>query len=179
MNKDIVEPDRQPRPLWRTGAALAVLFLADLGFAGQGLFSMFVAIGGVGLMATRALWAAVRGRSSALIRARTMRAGLYLLLGVATVITMRFHTATARNHAEQVIAACRAYQARHGKLPDRLDELVPEFLPAVPRAKYTLQWGDFTYWTSDNNTHTLMYVALPPSGRRLYHFEQARWSQLD
>src|SRR5687768_7370708 len=110
MNKDIVAPDRQPAPLWRPAAALAVLFLLDLGFAGQGLFSMFVAIGGFGLLTTRALWAAVRGRSSALIRARSMRASLYLLLGVATVITMRFHTATARNHAEQVIAACGAYQ---------------------------------------------------------------------
>lgn len=179
MNKDRVATDRQTPPLWRTAAALAILFLLDLGFAGQGLFSMLVAIGGFGLLATRALWAAVRGRSSALIRARSMRAGLYLLLGVATVVTMRFHTATAQTHARQVIEACHAYQARHGKLPDRLAELVPEFLPAVPRAKYTLQWGDFSYSTSEHNTHTLMYVALPPFGRRLYHFEQATWSRLD
>ena len=108
-----------------------------------------------------------------------MRAGLYLLLGVATAATMRFHTATAQNHAAQVIEACRAYQARRGVLPDRLEELVPEFLPAVPRAKYTLQWGEFTYWASEKESHTLMYVAFPPFGRRLYHFEEARWSQLD
>jgi hypothetical protein len=108
-----------------------------------------------------------------------MRAGLYLLLGVATVATMRFHTATAQNHAAQIIEACRAYQARRGMLPDRLEELVPEFLPAVPPAKYTLQWGGFTYWASEKKSHTLMYVAFPPFGRRLYHFEQARWSQLD
>jgi len=165
--------------MWRTAAALTLLFVADLGFAGQGLFSMVVAIVGVGLLTMRALWAAVRGASSALIRARATRAGIYLLLGIATVATMQFHTATAQHHAAQVIAACRAYEKRSGKLPDRLTELVPEFLPAVPRAKYTLQWGDFTYWTSENNTHTLMYVALPPFGRRLYHFEQAQWSQLD
>ena len=163
----------------RTAAVLTLLFLADLGFAGQGLISLLVAVLGVGLLTMKALWAAVRGGSSELIHSRTMRAGMYLLLGVATVATMRFHAATARNHAEQVIKACHAYQARHGQLPDRLAELVPEFLPAVPRAKYTLQWGHFTYWTSDKNRHTLMYVALPPFGRRLYHFEQARWSQLD
>lgn len=113
-----------------------------------------------------------------MIRARAMRAGIYLLLGVATVTALRFHTATAQTHAEQVIEACRAYAKRNGKLPDRLTELVPEFLPAVPRAKYTLQWGEFTYWTSED-AHTLMYVALPPFGRRLYHFEQDRWGQLD
>ena len=163
----------------RTAAVLTILFLADLGFAGQGLFSLLVAVLGVALMTIKALWAAVRGGSRELIRSRTLRAGMYLLLGVATVATMRFHTATAQNHAEHVIAACRAYQAQHGKLPDRLAELVPEFLPAVPKAKYTAQWGEFSYWASDNQTHTLMYVALPPFGRRLYHFEQARWSQLD
>jgi hypothetical protein len=179
MNKQIVAIHRQPPPLWRTAAVLAILFLADLGFAGQGLFSLLVGVGGVALLTMRALWAAVRGGSSALIRARTMRAGIYLVLAVATVATMRFHATTAENHAAQVIEACRAYEARHGKLPDRLAQLVSEFLPAVPRAKYTLQWGEFDYRTSENTTHTLMYVALPPFGRRLYHFEQARWSQLD
>lgn len=92
---------------------------------------------------------------------------------------MQFHAATARNHAAQVIDACRAYQARHGMLPDHLEDLVPEFLARVPRAKYTLQWGEFTYWTSSRTSHTLMYVSLPPFGRRVYHFEEGRWSVLD
>lgn len=78
-----------------------------------------------------------------------------------------------------MIEACQAYQTRHGKLPDHLEELVPEFLPTVPRAKYTLQWEEFTYSKSSNTAHTLMYVALPPFGRQLYHFEQGTWSQLD
>jgi hypothetical protein len=166
-------------PVRRTAAALSVLFLADLGFAGQGLLSLLVACVGLGLLASGALWAVVRGGAAPLVRSRVLRAGMYLLLGVATVAAMQFHSATARNHAAQVIDACRAYQARHGMLPDRLEELVPEFLPAVPRAKYTLQWGEFTYWTSEKKSHTLMYVALPPFGRRVYHFEEARWSQLD
>lgn len=104
---------------------------------------------------------------------------MYLVLGVMTLAAVRVHAATAENHAAQIIDACRAYQARHGMLPDRLEALVPEFLPAVPRAKYTLSYGEFTYWTSEQKSHTLMYVALPPFGRRLYHFEEARWSQLD
>jgi hypothetical protein len=172
--------DAQPPRLLRTTVALALLFLADLGYSGQGLFSLLVAGGGLGLLTMGALWAAIRGAAPRLLaRSRAMRAGVFLLLGVATVATQRFHTATAQNHAAQIIEACRAYQTRRGKLPDRLEELVPEFLPAVPRAKYTLQWGEFTYWASENRSHTLMYVAFPPFGRRLYHFEEARWSQLD
>src|SRR5438128_4803 len=140
--------EAQPPPLLRTAVALAVLFLADAGFCGQGLLSILVATIGLGLLTLGALWATVRGAApQILVRSRAMRAGMYLLLGVATVAAMRFHTATAQNHAAQVIEACRAYQARHGMLPDRLQELVPEFLPAVPRAKYTLVSGEFMYWT--------------------------------
>jgi hypothetical protein len=93
----------QPPRTGRTAAALAGLFLFDLGYAGQGFFSV---------------------------------------------------------------------------LPDRLEQLVPEFLPAVPRAKYTFAWGEFTYSTSAKD-HTLMYVVIPPFGRLFYHFEEARWTQLD
>jgi hypothetical protein len=166
-------------PLARTAAALAVLFLADLGFAGQGLFSLFVAGVGFSLTTIGVLWSVVRGGAAPRARSRALRAGMYLLLGIATVATMQFHTATAQKHAAQLIEACRAYQARHGMLPDRLDQLVPEFLSAVPRAKYTLQWRAFTYSKSSEQSHTLMYVTLPPFGRRVYHFETAQWSQRD
>jgi hypothetical protein len=162
----------------RTAAALAVLFLLDLGYAGQGALSLFVACIGVVLLTLGALWAVVRGAAPR-ARTRAARAGTYVLLGAATLATTRFHEATATNHAAQVIAACRAYEAQHGMLPDRLDQLVPEFLPAVPRAKYTLAWGAFTYMKSSATSHTLMYVAFPPFGRQLYHFEDQRWSRLD
>ena len=175
-----METEGQPPRLRRTAVALAVLFVADLGFAGQGLFSLLVATIGVGLLTLSGLWAAIRGTAPRVrAHSRAMRAAMYLCLGVSTLAVMRVHATTAENHAAQVIEACRAYQARHGKLPDRLQELVPEFLPAVPPAKYTLSYGEFTYLTSGDQTHTLMYVALPPFGRRLYHFEEARWSQLD
>ena len=162
----------------RTSAALAVLFLLDLGYSGQGLFSLAVAVFGLALLAGGALWSGLRG-APALARSRALRAALYLLLGVATLATTRLHVATAESRAAIVIDACRAFERAHGVLPDRLEDLVPEFLPAVPRAKYTLAWGEFTYSASEPRRHTLMYVTLPPFGRRIYHFENARWSQLD
>lgn len=157
---------------------LGGLFLFDLGYSGQGLMSLLVAVSGFAFLTVLALWSWFRG-SPALARNRALRAGMYLILGVATFATMRFHATTAETHAARVIAACRAFESRRGKLPDRLEELVPEFLPALPRAKYTLAWGAFTYSTSGSTHHTLMYVALPPFGRRIYDFEAARWGQLD
>lgn len=161
-----------------TAVALGGLFLFDLGYSGQGLLSLLVAVTGFTFLTARALWSWFRG-SAALARSRGIRAGMCLFLGAATFATMRFHATTAETHAARVIDACRAFESRRGKLPDRLQELVPEFLPAVPRAKYTVAWGAFTYSTSGSTHHTLMYVALPPFGRQIYNFEAARWSQLD
>jgi hypothetical protein len=60
---------------------------------------------------------------------------------------------------------------------------VPTRLPATPRAKYTLIWGEFTYLTTSSGAgrghHTLSYVAMPPFGRRLYPLETERWSFSD
>jgi hypothetical protein len=162
----------------RTSAALAGLFVFDLGYSGQGLFALGTAVLGFVSLAVGALWSGLRG-APALARSRALRAGLYLFLGAATLATVRLHVATAESRATLVIDACRAFERAHGALPDRLEELVPEFLSAVPRAKYTLAWGEFTYSASETTRHTLMYVTLPPFGRRIYHFEEARWSQLD
>lgn len=161
----------------RTAVALGLLWLVDSVFMGQGLFSLLVSVVGLGLLTLAALWALLRGQRA---RAgnRAVRAALYVLLGAATAGAMRFHAHTARTHAARVIDACRAYERAHGKLPDRLQDLVPGFLGAVPRAKYTGMFGEFTYWSAPAG-HTLLYVELPPFGRRLYHFEQDRWGRLD
>lgn len=163
----------------RTVAALTLLFLADLGFAGQGLFSMVVGAVGCCVMTSRAIWAAAKIGRGPVLTSYAIRAGLYLALAGAAISASQFHQATAENHAARVIDACRAYQARYGTLPDRLALLVPDFLPSIPRAKYTLEYGDFTYSAAAGQTHTLMYVTLPPHGRRVYHFEDARWSRSD
>jgi hypothetical protein len=162
----------------RTAIILGVLFLFDLGYSGQGLLSIFIASCGLGLLTAGALWSTFK-RAAPRARSRALRAGLYLLLGLAAYGTARFHAATAETHAVSVIEACRAFETRHGMLPSRLEDLVPEFLPAVPRAKYTLAWGEFTYSTFSDERHTLMYVAFPPFGRRVYHFEEAQWRSLD
>jgi hypothetical protein len=79
-----------------------------------------------------------------------------------------------------LIAACRQYEARHGRLPDRLDELVPDLIRSVPLAKYTLipPFNRFMY-TARSGHHSLMWVALPPFGRPSCVFEDNRWGFLD
>jgi len=165
-----------PRPT-RTAVMLGLLFLVDLGYMGQGIFSLLVAVVGFAVLILAGLWSRSRGLRP-LARSRAVRAALYLLLGAATLGTLRFHSYTARVNVDRVIAACRSYERANGKLPERLEDLVPTFLPAVPRAKYTGMYGQFAYWSSAG-AHTLMYVAVPPAGRRLYHFEENRWGYVN
>jgi hypothetical protein len=39
-------------------------------------------------------------------------------------------------HGLRLVAACRIYELRHGRLPETLDTLVPELLETVPRDPY-------------------------------------------
>ena len=39
-------------------------------------------------------------------------------------------------NARIVASACQSFKAKFGVFPERLDSLVPEFLPAVPRDPY-------------------------------------------
>ena len=119
---------------WRTALALSALFLFDLVVLGQGGFAIFAAMFGLSILTIGALWSAIRGHR-VLARSRATRAAMYLLLGVAAVVTLHFHEATSRKGAEQIIAACEAHKQQSGNLPDRLDQLVPSSFP-------TCHWPD-------------------------------------
>ena len=76
--------------------------------------------------------------------------------------------------------ACLAFHLKYRRYPLRLDELVPEFLPSVPAAKYTLGGDHFFYFNPPSGLEPMLYdEALPPFGRRFYHMETGRWGYLD
>ncbi|MCP3098855.1 hypothetical protein LZ198_08205 [Myxococcus sp. K15C18031901] len=86
--------------------------------------------------------------------------------------------ARARQNAERIIDACRAFQARHGRLPDALTELVPDFLPELPPAKYGGPHFGFTY-DVHSERHVLGWTDRIPFGRPYYVLEEDRWGYLD
>ena len=162
-------------PRWRTGLALLALFLFDVVVIGQGAFAGLTAAVGLGLLSLGTFSSGVRGHRS-LARNRASRAIQYLLLGLATIGTLRFHEATGRKNAQRVISACESYRRQDGKLPDRLEELVPEFLSDVPPSRYTVLFNHFWYFP---DAGLLGYVVFPPFGRRTYNFNTAQWNYLD
>jgi hypothetical protein len=84
----------------------------------------------------------------------------------------------AEANAPRIIAACEEFHAANGRFPKTLDELVPRYMPSVPRAKHCLALGEFVYWYSDGKP-MLMWYAIPPFGRNIYFFENGRWRYID
>jgi len=89
-----------------------------------------------------------------------------------------FQLRIAEANAPRIVAACEDFHAANGKFPKTLDELVPRYMPAVPRAKYCLDYGEFRYWNLDGHPILVWYV-VPPFGRKIYDFENRRWNYLD
>ena len=142
---------------------------------GQGGIAICVAAFGLAVLTIGTLYSAFRGHKG-LARNRAMRAATYLLLGLASFATLHFHAATGRKAAQRIIEACEAYEGRYGRLPDRLDQLTPEFLPKIRAARYTVLYNDFWYLSEPR---LLSYVVFPPFRRRVYDFGTAKWNYLD
>jgi hypothetical protein len=117
-------------------------------------------------------------RNRQLLKRRAASAAIYLLLVCLSFGTYALNEHIARERAHELIAACEAYKAEYGHYPDKLKDLVPEFVSRIPVAKYALLTGDFLYPVS-NRVHILMYIRIPPFGRALYTLEEGRWSYLD
>lgn len=84
----------------------------------------------------------------------------------------------AQHNAERIIAACREFETRHGRLPETLSELVPDVLPELPRAKFDDPHFGFTYDVTQQR-HVLGWTDRLPFGRPYYVFEEDRWGYLD
>jgi hypothetical protein len=85
----------------------------------------------------------------------------------------------AESNTLRIIAACEEFNANNGKFPHILDELVPQYLPSIPRTKYCLVLGEFRYWNSDDGHPILVWYVIPPYGRNVYDFGDKRWNYLD
>ena len=76
--------------------------------------------------------------------------------------------------------ACLAYRAKYHLYPAKLEDLVPEFLPSVPRAKWNGESFKYSTWLLDpDHEPMLYYAAVPPFGRRFYHMKSGAWGYLD
>jgi hypothetical protein len=183
MPEPVLPPQPHPAPLstpiaWHKAIrgtlwAVGILFVLDALILGQGAFSF---LGAVIILPV----SLVRGfRSKNPARLLWLRALLPIALVLATWATIFVNLKVAESRAKRVISACEAFATDHGgAYPHDLRELVPRYLSDVPDAKYTLLANKF-YYFEHQNQHTLLYVAIPPFGRRTYDLERKRPGYLD
>jgi hypothetical protein len=119
-----------------------------------------------------------------LFRGRTRR-GLstlvaYALLDCAIFATIFANQALANSRADGIITAVEQYRSHQGPYPERLEELVPLYLPSVPLARYALPpFNRFHYHRYDYDNASLSYDVLPPFGRLVYNFSTKTWRLID
>jgi O-antigen ligase len=141
----------------------------------QGLISIILLLLCVFWMAPSVLMAR---KDKSLARFRAGRVAAYFLAAIAALGIIRLNNSLAERRAEVVVAAVRQYQQKNGRYPQRLEEVTPEFLPAIPRARYSFMWNNFMYFNAGSSPR-LVYVAFPPFLRRVYNFESGSWGQID
>ena len=154
----------------------AGIFVFDAFVLNQGAVAVFVILLTLFVFLPRALCALRTSR--ALYLERLTRAGIYVLAAVAVFVANGLQNRMADRRAIELGKACLAYHAKYQHYPQRLEELVPEFIPSVPVAKYALG-GFFHYSRGIGGEPMLYYEVLPPFGRRFYHVETGGWGYLD
>jgi hypothetical protein len=85
----------------------------------------------------------------------------------------------AKANAPRIVAACEEFHAANGKFPKTLGELVPRYIPSIPRAKYCLTYGEFYYWNWEGHPPLLIWYTFPVFGKNVYNFENRQWNYID
>ena len=113
------------------------------------------------------------------------RARLRLAKGVAvfaialvTVELLAWDARLGRERAAGLIAAVERYRADNGAYPERLENLIPAYIPAIPDARMLPSAPRFFYVRQDQGA-SLMYVVAPPFMRAVYNFETREWREMD
>jgi hypothetical protein len=167
------------KPFRMTTLFATGLFVFDAFVLNQGFVALLVILLVIFFFIPRALWALRKDRR--LYLERLTQAGIYLLACFAVFAVNILQNRLADHRAVELGKACLAYHAKYNHYPQRLDDLVPEFIPSVPVAKYTLGGGGSFFYISHStgSEPMLFYEAMPPFGRRFYHMETGGWGFLD
>jgi hypothetical protein len=163
----------EPKMSLVTTIVVAVAILGiDAIWLGLGVLSLLV----VGVAIIWGAVALVVFRKDRKLRLFTLkRTAILLLTGLAGTIFMSLQMDIGNGRAEAIVAAVNQYHAKNGKYPDQLKELVPAFLPSVPRARISWVASEFAYRAIDES-HVLSYLQMPPNVVRSYTFETQTWS---
>ncbi len=156
-----------------------ILYVLDALVLNQGFITGATALLVILFLLPKALLAAFKHERE-LVKTRALKLTIYTIMVLGVFVTNYLNDQLARHRADALISACRQYEAKYQHLPATLQQLVPEFIPTVPLAKYTLSsFSNRFRYTSCRGKHSLHYADASPFGRPTYYFEEGRWGYMD
>lgn len=160
---------------WTRWIRPVILSLALVLFDALGVFAAAIGIFLLCVYLPRSLLA---GKFAACRRERLIRLALYLAAVAVVLSLIPINKRIAEERAGRIIAAVESFKAANGNYPDRLDQLVPQFIAEIPgHARIAVADIGFRYFAGEHPQ--LMYVAMPPFGRKVYHFASKSWGFID
>ena len=157
-------------------AAIAGLFLVvaalgeDMVVFMLGALALLLHFAGVLLSLVMRRWAD--------LRLHVARCGIWLVTLIALGAIWGLHQGATRTRGEAVIAACEGYRAKHGRYPETLGALVPDYLAAIPPASdRLLRKSDFRYRERDG-AFTLGHAGFAINYQE-YDSRSRRWQLRD
>jgi hypothetical protein len=161
--------------LRKTIIAASLLFAFDAFYLNQFLVVMLFIFIGIPVFLVKLF---LRRRDIERRRLLLARAAVYGCMVILIIAAFFANNAFAEHQAKRVIAACEQFRAKTGAYPEKLAQLVPDYLGSIPKAKPLLMIGSgFQYFARPDN-HELLYTTVPPYGRRGYQLEQKKWRSL-
>lgn len=151
------------------GAGFVLLF--DVAFDGSYLLSIVVCP--VWLLVSLVRSAVNRQPSQVVL----FRAAIPVLTLAIALVNTFVQWNIAKKNGEQVVSACESFQAANGRYPKTLEELVPQYLPSIPLAKYCAS-GQFRYHNSEDHPPILWWSKFGFL-HRIYSFDRKQWNELD
>lgn len=174
MATDTEQKQLKPVNLIKAFAWAGVLIGVDAFILNQGVISALVGVWMLLVSLPRAAFIKIpEQRNRRFARVTIFLGAVILVFGLNWA-----NNQIARKRAENLVTAIKTFNQKNQRFPEKLDELVPEFIDHVPTAKYTLGDTRF-YYLSSPEYHSLFYVAFPPFGRPTYSFEKGSWGFID
>ena len=167
--------EHQPIKSSKTLITAAILFVLDAFVTNQGAISIILILLIVLWWLPKSAFKKHKGQSP---KAELTKALIYGLVAIAVFSSNIINNKIAKGCANDLIQVIENYHQTTGQYPQTLTELVPTYLPNVPKAKYTLIFNSFTYVNYQGNV-SLFYTALPPFGRPTYVFNRKEWKYID
>jgi amino acid transporter len=106
------------------------------------------------------------------------KAAIYGCMVVLICVAFVANNMLAVRRTDGVIASCERFRAKTGTYPEKLAQLVPDYLAVIPPAKLVMN-GDSFFYVARPDNHAVCYTTVVPYGSSCYWLEQKKWHSLD